>query len=63
MSEDSRVVKYLKGETIEFTDADQIRGTGKGWILVCVDGYPLGFGKAQNGIIKNKYLPGWRMMS
>ena len=54
-AEDERVVKYLKGETIE---AD-----GKnGWTLVCVDSYPLGWGKMNNGILKNKYLPGWRLM-
>ncbi len=55
-AEDERVNKYLKGETIE---AD-----GKnGWVLVCVDSYPLGWGKLNNGILKNKYLPGWRLMS
>ncbi len=55
-SEDERVNKYLKGETIE---AD-----GKnGWTLVCVDSYPLGWGKLNNGVLKNKYLPGWRLMS
>ena len=35
----------------------------KGWYLVCVDGYPLGFGKLANQTLKNKYLPGWRWMS
>ena len=34
----------------------------KGWYLVCVDGYPLGFGKLSNQTLKNKYLPGWRWM-
>ena len=29
--------------------------------LVCVDGYPLGWGKLAGGMLKNKYLPGWRM--
>lgn len=54
-SEDERVYKYLKGETI---DAE-----GKnGWALVCVDSYPLGWGKINNGVLKNKYLPGWRLM-
>ena len=55
-ADDPRINKYLKGETIE---AD-----GKnGWVLVCVDSYPLGWGKLNNGILKNKYLPGWRLMS
>ena len=50
----------LKGETIEYSD-EAVR---KGWVLVAVDGFPLGFGKADDrGSIKNKYLPGWRIMS
>lgn len=54
--DDDRVIRYLKGETIE---ADT---PAKGWLLVCVDGYPLGFGKASGTTIKNKYLAGWRWM-
>ena len=37
--------------------------TTKGGSLVCVDGYPLGFGKLANQTLKNKYLPGWRWQS
>ncbi|MBQ7201127.1 MAG: RsmF rRNA methyltransferase first C-terminal domain-containing protein, partial [Eubacterium sp.] len=33
-----------------------------GTVLVCVDGYPLGWGKKTGDIIKNKYHPGWRLM-
>lgn len=55
--DDPRVIKYLKGETIDIKDRDT---TSKGWILVCVDGFPLGFGKIDKGIIKNKYAKGWR---
>lgn len=56
---DERVSRYLKGETI---DADDMVSAGsKGWHLVCVDGYPLGWGKLSGGILKNKYLPGWRL--
>ena len=36
--EDPNVIRYLKGETIS------IKGK-EGWNLVCVDGYPLGWGK------------------
>lgn len=51
------VIRYLKCETIEAkTDVKD------GYVLICVDGYPLGFAKAQRNILKNKYLPGWRMM-
>ena len=54
-ADDIRVIKYLKGETIEADSTD-------GFTLVSVDGYPLGFAKAKDGTLKNKYLPGWRMM-
>lgn len=56
-AEDEEVIRYLKCETI--TAKTEIRD---GFVLVCVDGYPLGWGKAVKGVIKNKYLPGWRMM-
>ncbi len=59
--EDERVIKYLKGETLEFEDL--VSRKEKGWYLVCVDGYPLGFGKLANQTLKNKYLPGWRWQS
>ena len=52
--DDKRVISYLKGETISVPE------TKDGWVLVCVDGYSLGFGKMQNGIMKNKYAKEWR---
>lgn len=55
---DERVMKYLKGETIEIDDISVSRS--KGWQLVCVNGYPLGWGKLVNGTLKNKYHAGWR---
>lgn len=55
---DGRVIKYLKGETIEIEDCN----VQNGYVLVCVDGYPLGWAKNNNGLLKNKYLSGWRMM-
>ena len=58
---DERVIRYLKGETLL---VDDLAGSKeKGWYLVCVDGYPLGFGKLSQGTLKNKYLPGWRWQS
>ncbi len=54
--DDLNVIKYLKGETIS------VKKTGCGWQLVCVDGFPLGFGKLQGGMLKNKYCMAWRMM-
>ena len=56
---DERVRRYLGGETIDVEDLPCERK--KGWQLVCVDGYPLGWGKLVNGTLKNKYHPGWRM--
>ena len=58
---DERVIKYLKGETLDVEDI--VSPKEKGWYLVCVDGYPLGFGKLAGQILKNKYLPGWRWQS
>lgn len=55
-SADPNVLRYLRGETLE-TDQEKT-----GWVLVCCDGYPLGWGKGVNGTIRNKYQPGWRMM-
>ena len=73
---DVRVEKYLRGETLEVDDivehnlqeAEKMSDTKsmkkrleKGWQLVCVNGYPLGWGKLVNGTLKNKYHAGWRM--
>lgn len=53
--DDARVEQYLHGEMIE-------GDVGNGWCLVCVDGYPLGLGKAVNGVVKNHYPKGLRMV-
>lgn len=53
--DDDRVIRYLKGETI---DADDI---GSGYRLLCVEKYPLGFVKQDATRLKNKYYKGWRM--
>lgn len=65
-SEDMRLIRYLKGETLELTEEEdaQLKKASKktgGWILVCADGFALGWGKYANGSIKNKYYPGWRL--
>lgn len=67
-ADDIRVIKYLKGETIELdTESADSVDSGmelkNGYVLVCVDGYPLGWAKNNRGVLKNKYLSGWRMMS
>ncbi|MCD7904518.1 MAG: RsmB/NOP family class I SAM-dependent RNA methyltransferase [Clostridiales bacterium] len=51
---DKRIISYLKGESF-------VTGGGEGWSLVCIDKYPLGWGKVQKGRMKNKYLSGWVM--
>ena len=55
-ADDIRVIKYLKGETVELEDDQDIEN---GYVLVCVDGYPLGWAKNNRGVLKNKYLSGW----
>ncbi len=57
---DERVVRYLKGETIDVPEFEE--KTRNGWNLFCVDGYPLGWGKFNGVSLKNKYLAGWRWM-
>lgn len=51
---DLRVEKYLRGETL---DIENVRD---GWCLVCVEGYPLGLGKAVAGTVKNHLPKGLR---
>lgn len=46
--------KYIAGETIPCDPSL------KGWILMCVDGFSIGWGKASGGIIKNHYPKGLR---
>lgn len=58
-ADDVRTVRYLKGETLDV--GDLAAPDEKGWRLVCVNGYPLGWGKLSGGVLKNKYFPGWRM--
>lgn len=60
-ADDERVIRYLKGETLDVED--MVSSKEKGWYLFCVDQYPLGWGKLSNGTLKNKYLPGWRWQS
>lgn len=57
---DDRVMRYLKGETLSFSE-EECQGK-KDWVLVCLDDFPLGWGKINNGTLKNKYYAGWRMV-
>ncbi|GEB77147.1 tRNA/rRNA methyltransferase [Sporolactobacillus inulinus] len=51
---DQRWDSYLRGETLPLTHAR------KGWTVVTIDGYPLGWGKAAGGQLKNSYPKGLR---
>ena len=58
-ADDERILHYLKGETIEIEPEEA--KSPKGWQLLCVSGYPLGWGKLVNGLLKNKFLASWRL--
>lgn len=51
----SEAEKFMRGETL-------LADVSDGWCLVCVDSYPLGWGKATGGIIKNHYPKGLRLV-
>ncbi len=51
--DDISVLKYLKGETIDY----EINYDG--YVMVCVENMPLGFGIIKNNKIKNKYNKHW----
>ena len=55
--DDPRVIRYLKGESISLTPAEQGK---KGWRLICTEEFPLGWAKEAGPLLKNKYCPGWR---
>ena len=56
--DDQRAQRYLKGETLLLDETES--APGPGWYLVCISGYPLGWGKVSGNQLKNKYPAGWR---
>lgn len=52
-AEDSVTAGYLNGQTFSYEGE-------KGWYLIVVDGYSLGWGKLAGGIMKNHYPKGLR---
>lgn len=56
---DDRVVRYLKGETVFVNESESVNN---GYVMICVDSYPLGFAKASGGKLKNMYEKGWRLL-
>lgn len=55
-SNSPEVAAYLRGEAI-FRD-----GCPNGWVVVQIDGYPIGWGKASGGQVKNHYPKGLRQL-
>lgn len=53
-AESGEAARFLSGQTLTLTDGQ------KGWCLVCVEGYSLGWGKLAGGILKNHYPKGLR---
>ncbi len=54
-SKSDEVIRYLKGETLSISGE-------RGWNLVCVDGYPLGWAKQLQDMLNNYYPSGWRWL-
>lgn len=50
-------MEYLAGKTLRAEEGQ------KGWVLICAGEYPLGWGKASAGMIKNHYPKGLRIMA
>ena len=56
LAESREISAYLRGESIP-------AGGEPGWVLVCVDGFPLGWGKRVQGVVKNHLPRGWQVHS
>lgn len=55
-SEGEEVFAYLRGESLPAAGED-------GWVLIAVDGYPLGWGRRVRGVVKSRYPRAWRNMA
>lgn len=53
-SDSGQAISYLNGQTFA-AEGD------KGWYLICVDGFSLGWGKLAGGVMKNHYPKGLRI--
>lgn len=60
--EDSRLIRYLKGETLFLSEPEKESLAAKGYLVVAVEGLPLGFAQNHNGMLKNLYPQGWRVL-
>ncbi len=59
------ISRYLRGETLILDDRLMIKPSpdtpSKGYCLITVGGFPIGWGKWLDGILKNEYPAGWRV--
>jgi NOL1/NOP2/sun family putative RNA methylase len=64
-SDQPETLRYLKGETVFAEEQDLVLKEGvsaKGYVLVCTDGFPIGWAKFAGGMLKNELPTGWRWM-
>ena len=63
-ADDKRIIDYLKGGTLVLTDETAVSTESvskiRGWALITVCGFPLGWAKASGGTFKNHYPKGLR---
>ncbi|WP_138753296.1 RsmB/NOP family class I SAM-dependent RNA methyltransferase [Paenibacillus sinopodophylli] len=64
-SDDEQTLRFLKGETLFAAESEiklQPGASTNGYVLICTDGFPIGWGKYASGMIKNELPAGWRWM-
>ncbi len=63
-ADDPVLLRYLKGETLQLSEEQLEKAStevpSKGYCLIGVEDFPLGWGKWQDGMLKNEYPAGWR---
>ena len=57
--DDPQTTGFFNGQSVMLSDV-QAAECKKGWALVCVDGYPAGWGKVNGAQVKNHYPKGLR---
>lgn len=57
--ENPQTIGFFNGQSVMLSDEQAVE-CKKGWALVCVDGYPAGWGKVNGAQVKNHYPKGLR---
>lgn len=57
--DDPQTTGFFNGQSVMLSDEQTVE-CKKGWALVCVDGYPAGWGKVNGAQVKNHYPKGLR---